>query len=74
MRVAVIGDCDTYFIRGLERPRELLPHHGLAILNTLRGFRELGVRELHLVVVTPEVREPQVEPGPYGIVHRVPCP
>jgi len=43
-------------------------------LNLLRGLKEIGQREVHIVVTTSEVNSPKVEDGPFGIVHRVPCP
>ncbi len=74
MRIALIGDFDTFVIRGLERPRELLPYHLEPGLNLLRGFRELGSAEIHVVVVTSEVRKTVAGEGPLGVVHRLPRP
>ena len=43
-------------------------------LNLLRGLLEIGQRDVHIVVSTSEVDAAQVEDGPLGTVHRVPCP
>jgi glycosyltransferase involved in cell wall biosynthesis len=74
MRIAQLGDFDTYVCRGLERPRELLPVHQPTGLNLIRGFAELGQHEVHLVVTTKEVTKPTVEQGPFGWLHRLPQP
>ncbi len=77
MRIALIGDVDTYGVRGLARPPALpryLHTPGIVTMNLLRGFRELGVTDLHLVVVTPEVKRPVTDDGPWCAVHRLPCP
>jgi glycosyltransferase involved in cell wall biosynthesis len=72
MRVALIGDFDTFLCRGLERPRELLPYRLSPGLNLLRGFREIGLTDVHIIVITSEVRQPTVEEGPWGMLHRLP--
>lgn len=74
MRIALIGDFDTYLLRGLERPQQLLPYRLSPGLNLLRGFRELGVKDIHILVDTTEVKRPTVDEGPLGILHRLPCP
>lgn len=74
MRIALIGDFDTYVVRGLERPAELLPYRSMPGLNLLRGLREIGAADVHIVVVTDEVQKTTVEQGPFGSVHRLPCP
>jgi len=74
MRIALLGDFDTYLTRGLERPPELLPYRLSPGLNLLRGFRELGVADIHILVTTKEVPKPTVEQGPFGTVHRLPQP
>jgi glycosyltransferase involved in cell wall biosynthesis len=74
MRIALIGDFDTFVCRGLERPQELLPYRLEPGLNLLRGFREIGLSDVHMVVVTSEVRQPTVDEGPLGVLHRLPCP
>jgi glycosyltransferase involved in cell wall biosynthesis len=73
MRIALIGDFDTFLCRGLERPQELLPCRLTPSLNLLRGFREIGLTDIHIVVVTSEVRRPTVDEGPLGVLHRLPC-
>lgn len=76
MRIALMGDFDTYLLRGLERPQELLPYRLSPGSNLLRGFRELGVgvKDIHILVDTPEVKQVAIEEGPLGILHRLPCP
>src|ERR1035438_10923773 len=74
MRIALAGDFDTYVIRGLERPAHLLPYRLSPGLNLLRGLRELGQAEVHILVTTREVSTVQVEEGPFGTVHRLSCP
>lgn len=74
MRIAQLGDFDTYVCRGLERPRELLPVRQPTGLNLVRGFKEVGGHEVHIVVTTKEVQRTTVEEGPFGIVHRLPQP
>ncbi len=74
MRIALAGDFDTYVVRGLERPPPLLPYRLSPGLNLLRGFREIGVKDLHILISTSEVRAPVVEEGPEGIVHHPPRP
>ncbi len=74
MRIALIGDFDTFVVRGLERPLHLLPYRLSPGFNLLRGLREINAGEIHVLVVTPEVDRPIVEPGPLGILHRLPCP
>ncbi len=73
MRICLIGDFDTYMVRGLERPQRLLPYRLSPGLNLLRGLREIGVQDVHIVVST-DVSAPAVEQGPFGVVHRLPCP
>jgi glycosyltransferase involved in cell wall biosynthesis len=74
MRIALVGDFDTYVIRGLERPQQLLPYHLSPGLNLLRGLREIGVSDIHIIGTTGEVNTPTVEEGPFGTVHRLPSP
>ncbi|MGD1017996.1 MAG: glycosyltransferase family 4 protein [Verrucomicrobiia bacterium] len=74
MRIALIGDFDTFVCRGLERPQHLLPCRLSPGLNLLRGFREIGLTDVHIVVVTSEVRQPTVDKGPFGVLHRLPRP
>jgi len=74
MRIALAGDFDTYVVLGAERPRLLLPYRLSPGLNLLRGFQELGVRDIHIIIGTREVTRPTVEAGPFGTVHRLPCP
>lgn len=74
MRIALVGGFDTYLIRGLERPAHLMPYLLSPGLNLLRGLREIGQRDVHILVSTSEVDTAKVEEGPLGIVHRVPCP
>jgi glycosyltransferase involved in cell wall biosynthesis len=74
MRIALLGDFDTFLFRGLERP----PSHGQyrlsPALNLARGFAELGVKDIHYFVNTPEVDKETVDDGPFGALHRLPCP
>ncbi len=74
MRIALIGDFDTYLTRGLERPADRMPIRCAPGLNLLRGFRELGIRDIHTVVVTDEVNSVTVVDGPFGVVHLLPRP
>ena len=74
MRIALIGDFDTFLFRGLERPLARGPYRLSPALNLARGFRELGVKGLHYVVTTPEVKHPTTDDGPFGVLHRVPQP
>jgi glycosyltransferase involved in cell wall biosynthesis len=74
MRVALLGDFDTYLFRGRERPPELGQYRLSPALNLARGFRELGVADVHYFVDTPEVDRPTVDEGPFGVLHRLPCP
>jgi hypothetical protein len=74
MRIALIGDFDTYICRGLERPRKFWPCCLPPGTNLLRGFRELGVKDIYIVVTTKEVQQPSVEEGPLGTVQRFPQP
>jgi glycosyltransferase involved in cell wall biosynthesis len=74
MRIALGGDFDTYVIRGLERPAHLLPYRLSPGFNLLRGLREIGQRNVHILVTTNEVKTVQVEEGPLGTVYRLPCP
>ena len=74
MRIALVGDFDTYLFRGLPRP-ESSPQCRLSPgLNLARGFRDAGAKDIHYLVVTPEVKEVAVDEGPFGVLHRVPCP
>src|SRR5882724_651766 len=74
MRIALAGGFDTYLMRGLERPAHLLPYRLSPGLNLLRGLRELGQRDVHILVSTSEVNAVKVDDGPFGTVYRVPCP
>jgi glycosyltransferase involved in cell wall biosynthesis len=74
MRIALAGDFDTYLIRGMERPQHLLPYRLSPGLNLLRGLREVGGHDVHIVVTTSEVSKAIVEDGPFGVVHRLPRP
>ena len=74
MRIALIGDFDTYLFRGLERPPALGQYRLSPGLNLARGFRELGVKDLHFLVCTPEVKKATIDEGPFGVLHRVPQP
>ncbi|MCG3147270.1 MAG: D-inositol-3-phosphate glycosyltransferase [Verrucomicrobiae bacterium] len=40
----------------------------------MRGFRELGVADIHIVIVSRDVQKVMVEEGPLGTVYRVPSP
>jgi glycosyltransferase involved in cell wall biosynthesis len=74
MRIALAGDFDTYVIRGLERPAHLMPYRLAPGLNLLRGLRQIGVSDIHIIGTTDEVNTPTVEEGPFGMVHRLPSP
>jgi glycosyltransferase involved in cell wall biosynthesis len=74
MRVALLGDFDTFLFRGVERPRERSYYRLSPALNLARGFRELGLTDLHYLVVTPEVKTVTVDAGPFGVLHRIPRP
>lgn len=74
MRVALLADFDPYMFRGLERPLELGQYRLSPALNLARGFRELGVKDIHYVVSTAEVKHPTIDDGPFGVLHRVPKP
>jgi glycosyltransferase involved in cell wall biosynthesis len=72
MRIAIIGDCDTFFFRGRERPPGTGPYRLSPLLNLVRGFQELGVTGFHYVVINREVKSRSVEQGPFGILHSLP--
>ena len=72
MRIALNTDFDIHLIRG-QKPPEEVPHMTPGV-NLLRGFRELGVKDVHLVVLRREITRPITEPGPLGTVHLLPCP
>jgi glycosyltransferase involved in cell wall biosynthesis len=74
MRIALLGDFDVYAFRGLVRPVGTGGYRLSPALNLARGFRELGVPDVHYLVTTPEVRAPVVEHGPFGVLHRLPRP
>jgi glycosyltransferase involved in cell wall biosynthesis len=74
MRIALLGDFDTYLFRGVERPPALGQYRLSPGLNLARGFRELGVKDLHFLVCTPEVQQVAIDEGPFGTLHRVPQP
>jgi glycosyltransferase involved in cell wall biosynthesis len=74
MRIALVGGFDTYLIRGLERPAHLMPYLLSPGSNLLRGLRDVDQRDVHILVSTSEVKSAEVEKGPWGTVHRVPCP
>ena len=74
MRIALIGDFDTFLFRGQERPASLGQYRLSPALNLARGFRELGVTDVHYVVMSRDVDSPMVAEGPFGIVHCLPCP
>ena len=74
MRIALVGGFDTYLTRGLERPAHMMPYLLSPGINLLRGLREIDQRDVHILVSTNEVNSVQVEDGPLGILHRVPCP
>jgi glycosyltransferase involved in cell wall biosynthesis len=74
MRIALLGDFDTFLFRGVERPISRSYYRLSPGLNLARGFTELGVRDIHYLVVTPEVDELTVDEGPFGTLHRIPNP
>src|ERR1039457_6950421 len=74
MRTALLGDFDTFLFRGVERPLSHSCYRLSPGLNLGRGFAELGVRDIHYLVVTPEVDQVTVDEGPFGKLHRIPCP
>ena len=74
MRIALLGDFDTFLFRGLERPLSHSYYRLSPGLNLARGFSELGLADVHYLVVTPEVDRPTVDQGPFGTLHRLPCP
>lgn len=74
MRIALLGDFDTFLFRGLERPLSHSYYRLSPGLNLARGFSELGIRDVHYLVVTPEVNRPTIDQGPFGVLHRLPCP
>jgi glycosyltransferase involved in cell wall biosynthesis len=73
MRIAIIGDCDTFFFRGRERPPGTGPYRLSPLLNLVRGFQQLGATDFHYVVINREVKLRAVEQGPFGILHSLPC-
>src|ERR1700722_8371054 len=74
MRIAQLGDFDTFLFRGVERPLSHSYYRLSPGLNLARGFTELGVRDTHYLVVTPEVDQVTVDEGPFGTLHRIPSP
>ena len=74
MRIAQLGDFDTFLFRGLERPLSRSYYRLSPGLNLARGFTELGIRDIHYLVVTPEVDQVTVDEGPFGTLHRIPSP
>ena len=72
MRVALIGDFDVHLVRDRPPPEEV-PHMTPGI-NLLRGLREIGVRDVHAVILRREITHPMTENGPLGTVHLLPCP
>ena len=74
MRIALLGGFDTFLFRGVERPLSHSYYRLSPGLNLARGFAELGVRDIHYLVVTPEVDRLTVDEGPFGKLHRIPQP
>jgi glycosyltransferase involved in cell wall biosynthesis len=74
VRIALLGDFDTFLFRGQERPLSRSYYRLSPGLNLARGFAELGVKDLHYLVVTPEVDRLTVDEGPFGTLHRIPRP
>ena len=74
MRIALLGDFDTFLFRGVERPLSRSYYRLSPALNLARGFTELGVRDIHYLVVTPEVDRLTMDDGPFGTLHRIPQP
>jgi glycosyltransferase involved in cell wall biosynthesis len=74
MRIALLGDFDTFLFRGLPRPIQQSYYRLSPGLNLARGFCQLGVQDVHYLVVTPEVSKPTVQDGPFGTLHRIPRP
>jgi glycosyltransferase involved in cell wall biosynthesis len=74
MRIALLGDFDTFLFRGEERPLSRSYYRLSPALNLARGFAERGVRDIHYLVVTPEVNELTVDDGPFGKFYRIPSP
>ena len=74
MRIALLGDFDTFLFRGVERPLSRSYYRLSPALNLARGFAELGTRDIHYLVVTPEVDRLTVDDGPFGRLHRIPQP
>ena len=74
MRIALLGDFDTFLFRGVERPLSHSCYRLSPGLNLARGFAELGFRDFHYLVVTPEVNQVTVDEGPFGTLHRIPQP
>src|SRR5881397_9126 len=74
MRTALLGDFDTFLFRGVERPLERSYYRLSPGLNLARGFRELGLKDVHYFVVTPEVDKTTVDDGPFCVLHRIPRP
>ncbi len=74
MRIALLGDFDTFLFRGVERPHARPCYRLSPGLNLARGFAELGIRDIHYLVVTPEIDRLTVDDGPFGKLHRIPQP
>ena len=74
MRIALLGDFDTFLFRGQERPLSRSYYRLSPALNLARGFAELKVRDIHYLVVTPEINQVTVDEGPFGTLHRIPRP
>lgn len=74
MRIALLGDFDTFLFRGQERPLSRSYYRLSPALNLARGFAELGIQDIHYLVVTPEVDQLTVDEGPFGMLYRIPRP
>src|SRR5438477_1952348 len=72
VRIALLGGFDTFLFRGVERPLSHSYYRLSPGLNLARGFAELGTRDIHYLVVTPEVDRLTVDEGPFGKLHRIP--
>ena len=75
MRIALLGDFDTFACRGLERPAASPSYHLSPGLNLLQGVQGIGrPRRFDILVCTPEVRQPTMDEGPFDRLHRLPSP
>ena len=74
MRIALLGDFDTFLFRGVERPLSHSCYRLSPGLNLARGFVKQGVRGIHYLVVTPEVKQLTEDEGPFGKLYRIPSP